>query len=74
MMADIYSRARCVRIWLGDSDSSSDTAIRFIKEEILQLQHFDELTRNTGNRYVLANILKRLSCVLIDLAVNGRLY
>lgn len=44
MMAEIYGRADCVRIWLGDSDPSSDLAILFIKQRILQLQHFDDLS------------------------------
>lgn len=46
MMADIYRRAVCVRVWLGPSDRSSDTAILFVKEEILQLLHFDDLSKN----------------------------
>lgn len=44
MMAEIYGRANCVRIWLGDSDLSSDLAILFVKQQILQLQHFDDLS------------------------------
>ncbi|KAL9078909.1 MAG: hypothetical protein Q9157_002165 [Trypethelium eluteriae] len=43
MMADIYGNADCVRIWLGNPSESSRIAIRFIKKEVLQLQHFDEL-------------------------------
>ncbi|KAI9696674.1 MAG: hypothetical protein M1820_008048 [Bogoriella megaspora] len=43
MMADIYGNADCVRIWLGNPTESSRIAIRFIKKEVLQLQHFDEL-------------------------------
>ncbi|KAH8707134.1 heterokaryon incompatibility protein-domain-containing protein, partial [Phaeosphaeriaceae sp. PMI808] len=43
MMAEIYSKADCVRIWLGNPTESSTLAIRFIKNEVLQLQHFDEL-------------------------------
>lgn len=43
MMADIYGKADCVRIWLGNPTDSSNLAIRFIKKEVLQLQHFDEL-------------------------------
>lgn len=43
MMADIYNKADCVRVWLGNPTESSNLAIRFIKKEVLQLQHFDEL-------------------------------
>ena len=43
MMADIYGRASKVCIWLGEADSSSRIALKFIKEEVLQLQNFDEL-------------------------------
>jgi len=46
MMADIYGRADCVRIWLGDSDASSNRAILFIKQQVLQLDHFDDLCRS----------------------------
>jgi hypothetical protein len=47
MMADIYGRADCVRIWLGDLDNSSKLAILFIKQQVLQLQHFDDLCRSS---------------------------
>ena len=43
MMSDIYGRADCVCIWLGDGDKASQMALRFIKKEVLQLQNFDEL-------------------------------
>jgi hypothetical protein len=46
MMADIYGRADCVRIWLGDPDESSRLAILFIKQQVLQLQQFDDLCRS----------------------------
>jgi len=46
MMGDIYGRADCVRIWLGDSDPSSDRAILFIKQQVLQLHHFDDLCQS----------------------------
>jgi hypothetical protein len=49
MMAKIFGRADCVRIWLGDSDPSSDLAILFIKQQILQLQHFDDLSSSTAS-------------------------
>ena len=48
-MTEIYERADCVRIWLGDSDPSSDLAILFIKQQILQLQHFDDLSSSTDS-------------------------
>jgi hypothetical protein len=47
MMADIYGRADCVQIWLGDPDESSKLAILFIEQQVLQLQHFDDLCRST---------------------------
>ena len=43
MMAEIYSRAQRVCIWLGGGDESSRIALRFIKKEVLQLRNFDEL-------------------------------
>jgi hypothetical protein len=46
MMADIYGKADCVRIWLGDPDASSNLAIRFIKQQVLQLHHFDDLCQS----------------------------
>ncbi|KAL9114300.1 MAG: hypothetical protein Q9227_001722 [Pyrenula ochraceoflavens] len=49
MMAEIYGRADYVRIWLGDSDPSSDLAILFIKQQILQLHHFDDLSSSTDS-------------------------
>ncbi len=49
MMAEIYEQADCVRIWLGASDPSSDLAILFIKQQILQLQHFDNLSSSTDS-------------------------
>jgi hypothetical protein len=47
MMGDIYGRADSVRVWLGKSNPSSDLAILFIKQQILQLQHFDDLCRSS---------------------------
>ncbi|KAH8744577.1 heterokaryon incompatibility protein-domain-containing protein, partial [Hyaloscypha finlandica] len=47
MMADIYGRADCVRIWLGDLNTSSKLAILFIKQQVLQLDHFDDLCRSS---------------------------
>jgi hypothetical protein len=37
----LTSSTRCV--WLGEGDASSAMAIKFIKDEVLQLQNFDEL-------------------------------
>lgn len=62
MMADIYGQADCVRIWLGGSDSSSDLAILFIKQEILQLQHFDDLSSSkdtSGKWRALLELMQR---------------
>jgi len=49
MMSEIYGRADCARIWLGASDKSSDDAILFIKQKILQLHHFDDLSTNDSS-------------------------
>jgi hypothetical protein len=43
MMAEIYGGAERVCIWLGDATVSSQTALAFIKNEVLQLQNFDGL-------------------------------
>ena len=43
MMAEIYGNATRVCIWLGDSTSTSQVALRYIKKEVLQLQNFDDL-------------------------------
>ncbi|KAH8650844.1 heterokaryon incompatibility protein-domain-containing protein, partial [Tricladium varicosporioides] len=43
MMAEIYGRAVQVCVWLGVATKSSQIALRFIKKEVLQLRHFDEL-------------------------------
>ncbi|KAI9855748.1 MAG: hypothetical protein M1813_009638 [Trichoglossum hirsutum] len=43
MMSTIYGEAKSVCVWLGEGDNSSRMAFRFIKDEVLQLQNFDEL-------------------------------
>jgi hypothetical protein len=43
MMAEIYRRAERVCVWLGEGDKSSQVALKFVQEEVLQLQNFDEL-------------------------------
>ena len=43
MMSEIYGKADRVCIWLGDPTESSRLAIGFIKNEVLQLQNFDDL-------------------------------
>ena len=43
MMSEIYGRASKVCIWLGEGTPSSHNALMFIKNEVLQLQNFDEL-------------------------------
>ncbi|KAF2456965.1 heterokaryon incompatibility protein-domain-containing protein, partial [Lineolata rhizophorae] len=43
MMSTIYGQAEQVCVWLGAGDRSSNRALKFIKEEVLQLQNFDEL-------------------------------
>ena len=49
MMSQIYSFASNVCIWLGLDDVESHMAITFIKDEILQLQHFDKLCEDEAN-------------------------
>ena len=44
MMKLIYGNASKVLVWLGEADEGSDVAIEFIKEEVLKLQAFDELS------------------------------
>ncbi|KEF57561.1 uncharacterized protein A1O9_05479 [Exophiala aquamarina CBS 119918] len=43
MMSIIYGKAQRVCIWLGDPTKSSRLALSFIKNEVLQLQNFDDL-------------------------------
>ncbi|KXJ95160.1 heterokaryon incompatibility protein-domain-containing protein [Microdochium bolleyi] len=49
MMSQIYSYAARVCVWLGRESTYSQTAIRFIKEDILKLHQFDELCSNKAN-------------------------
>lgn len=49
MMAKIYSHAERVVVWLGMDDHDSRRAITFVKDEILQLQRFDELCDDERN-------------------------
>lgn len=49
MMAKIYSYAERVCVWLGLDDANSRKAITFVKDEILQLQRFDELCDDEKN-------------------------
>jgi len=62
MMPLIYGRAKCVNIWIGDSDADSKIAIDFMKNEILRLQHFDELLddpQSATKWLALGNLLTR---------------
>ncbi|GAW17406.1 hypothetical protein ANO14919_068630 [Xylariales sp. No.14919] len=43
MMSRIYTRAKKVCVWLGTDDDDSNTAIKFIKEEVLELKNFDTI-------------------------------
>jgi Heterokaryon incompatibility protein (HET) len=43
MMSEIYGKAKSVCVWLGDEDASTPTAISFMRDELLDLQHFDDL-------------------------------
>lgn len=49
MMAKIYSHAERAIVWLGMDDLDSRRAITFVKDEILQLQRFDELCDDERN-------------------------
>jgi hypothetical protein len=44
-MDEIYGNAYSVCIWLGEATESSKIAIDFIKDEVMKLQNFDQLTR-----------------------------
>ncbi|XXH02239.1 hypothetical protein Hte_008607 [Hypoxylon texense] len=43
MMSRIYTRAEQVCIWLGEGNEDSNLAIRFIKEEVMELINFDSI-------------------------------
>jgi hypothetical protein len=45
MMSEIYGKAKSVCVWLGDEDASTSKAISFMRDELLNLQHFDDLCR-----------------------------
>ncbi|KAN0108639.1 Heterokaryon incompatibility protein (HET) domain containing protein [Hyaloscypha variabilis] len=49
----IYDQAKSVCVWLGEGDVASSMAIKFIQEEVLQLQNFDELcdSRDAGKKW-----------------------
>lgn len=47
-MNGIYSNTSRVCVWLGESTDSSRTALRFIREEILQLGSFEKLCQVEG--------------------------
>ncbi|RMZ87243.1 hypothetical protein DV736_g5535, partial [Chaetothyriales sp. CBS 134916] len=62
MMSMIYGHAKCVNVWIGDSDSDSKLAIQFMQNEILRLQHFDELLddpQSATKWLALGNLLTR---------------
>lgn len=44
MMADIYSHAQNVCIWLGSQDESSDQALDFISNQVSDIGKFEEIT------------------------------
>ncbi|KAI4862267.1 heterokaryon incompatibility protein-domain-containing protein [Hypoxylon rubiginosum] len=43
MMSRIYTRAEQVCIWLGEGTEESNVAIRFIKQEVMELNNFDSI-------------------------------
>ena len=46
MMSRIYTRAQQVCIWLGEADTDSEIAIKFIKDEMKELKNFDIISSN----------------------------
>jgi serine/threonine protein kinase len=58
----IFGTARKVCVWIGDANEDSEIAIRFIKEEVLKLQAFDELRESqevTPKWTAMLNLMKR---------------
>jgi hypothetical protein len=49
MMSLIYTRATQVCVWLGEDTDESNTAIRFIRDEIMHLENFDSICSNKAN-------------------------
>ncbi|KAI1778833.1 heterokaryon incompatibility protein-domain-containing protein [Hypoxylon cercidicola] len=49
MMSRIYTRAEQVCIWLGESNEQSNVAIKFIKEEVMELNNIDSIC--SDNKY-----------------------
>lgn len=47
MMDRLYTGASQICVWLGQDDSDSRKAIKFIKEEINELRDFDKLCKNS---------------------------
>lgn len=47
LMPDIYTRAEEVCIWLGEHDGASELAIPFVRDEIMGMQNFEILLRDT---------------------------
>lgn len=46
MMSEIYENAEKVDVWLGNEEHDSQTALDFIKNEIADLDRFDELVKS----------------------------
>ena len=49
LIARIYSTADNVCVWLGIDDRESRLAIKFIKDEVMKLQQFDEICEKEEN-------------------------
>jgi Heterokaryon incompatibility protein (HET) len=58
MMNKIYGNATKVCIWLGDPSKSSERALKFIKEEVLKLQDFDELCSSRAHSHKWRSLLE----------------
>ncbi|KAL9112231.1 MAG: hypothetical protein Q9227_003349 [Pyrenula ochraceoflavens] len=49
MMSLIYTQATQVCVWLGEDTDESQLAIRFINDEIMKLENFDDVCSNNKN-------------------------
>jgi hypothetical protein len=62
MMSRIYTRAQQVCIWLGEADTDSEIAIKFIKDEMEELKNFDVISSNekySGKWQALMSLMQR---------------
>jgi hypothetical protein len=55
-MPEVYRKARWVRVWLGESDTVSDTGMAFVSELLLDQENEDIITVNEEKQKVMAFI------------------